>query len=241
LSSPSIAPHQRERNVFKLAPTILSVLTSRLSGRSRTQQAPGSPQAPHQNLPMGQSQSVSKKSKRGGKDKDLDADSPDLAPGNIRENGHPHPPSTDPTSLPNPSQNGSPSDASIQGPSITVSGPDGTTTPHNGTDSRLPGTSPADASTEQSTSLASQSNLPNTPSSASKPIPAPVDIPPSHTILSNPNGMNTPNSAGFTSGEAMSTSNGGAAGKDKIRQVDVDDMIQRLLDVGYTRSANPCV
>ena len=35
-------------------------------------------------------------------------------------------------------------------------------------------------------------------------------------------------------GESMSPSNGGVAGKDKIRQLDVDDMIQRLLDVGYT-------
>jgi serine/threonine-protein phosphatase PP1 catalytic subunit len=179
---------------------------------------------------MGQSQSVSKKSKKGGKDKDVDADSPDLAPGNVKENGHLPPPSTDPTSPSNPSQNGSTSDTSVQGPSITVSGPDGATNPHSGNDSRLPGTSPVDASSDQPT----YSNLSNTPSSGSRPIPAPVDVPPSQTILSNPNGVNTPNSAGITPGESMSASNGGAAGKDKIRQLDVDDMIQRLLDVGYT-------
>lgn len=180
---------------------------------------------------MGQNQSVSKKSKKGGKDKDVDADSPDLAPGSVTENGHPPPSSTDPASLPNPSQNGSPPDATTQGPSITVSGPDGTTIPHGGNDLWPQGTSLVDASNDQSVSL---SNLPNTPSSTSKPIPAPVDILPSQTILSNPNGMNTPNLVGITSGEPMSASNGGAAGKDKIRQLDVDDMIQRLLDVGYT-------
>lgn len=231
LTSPSIEPNEREGNVSKLAPTILSVLTSRLSGKSRSQQAPGSPQAPSHNLAMGQSESVSKKSKKGGKDKDkdVDADSPDLAPGSAQENGHLSPSSTDPTSPPNPSQNGSPSDGTVQSPSITVSGPDGTTFPHNGNGSRPPGTSPVDGPSDQSAS-----NLPNTPSSASKPPPAPVDIPPSQTILSNPNGVHTPNSTGYTPGEPMSLSNGGAAGKDKIRQLDVDDMIQRLLDVGYT-------
>jgi serine/threonine-protein phosphatase PP1 catalytic subunit len=185
---------------------------------------------------MGQSQSLSKKSKKGGKDKDkdADADSPDVVPGNVKENGHPSSASNDPTSPPHLSQNGSPSDASVQSPSITVSDPDGTIIPPNGSGSRPPGTSPVDASSDQSASLASSSNLPNTPSSASKPISAPVDVPPSHTILSNPNGMHSPNPAGYSLGEPMSLSTGGVAGKDKIRQLDVDDMIQRLLDVGYT-------
>ena len=234
LTSPSIEPDQRERNVSKLAPTILSVLTSRLSGKSRSQPAPGSPQALPQNLTMGQNPSVSKKSKKGGKDKDADADSPDLAPGNVKENGHPLSPSTDPTSSSNPFQNGFLSESSTQSPSITVSGPDGATIPHSGNDSRPSGTSPVDASSDQPTSSASPSNSPNTPSSVSKLISAPIDVPPSQTILSNPNAVNTPNLASITSGETMSTSNGGAAGKDKIRQLDVDDMIQRLLDVGYT-------
>ena len=234
LDPPSIELGQQEGNVSKLAPTILSVITSRLSGKSRSQLAPGSPQAPPQNLPMGQSQSVSKKPKKGGKDKDVDADSPDLSPANIKENGHPPSSSTDPASLPNPSQNGSPSDATIQNPSITVSGADGTTIPRNGNDSRLPGTSSVDALTDQSASLASSSHLSNAPSSTSKTIPAPLDIPLSHTILSNPNLTNSPNSSGVASGEPMSASNGGTIGKDKTRQLDVDDMIQRLLDVGYT-------
>lgn len=179
---------------------------------------------------MGQSQSVSKKSKKGSKDKDVDADSPDLAPGGVKENGHSTSPSTDPTSPSNPSQNGLPPDTSAQSSSITVSGPDGTIIPRIGNDSRLSGTSPVDATSDQPTSLASSSNLSNTLSSASKP----VDVPPSHTILSNPSGVNIPNSGSITPGEPMSASNGGAAGKDKIRQLDVDDMIQRLLDVGYT-------
>jgi len=236
LTSPSIEPDKRERNVSKLAPTILSVITSRLSGKSRSQPVPGSPQAPPQNLAMGQSESISKKSKKGGKDKDkdFDADSPDLGPGSVKENGYLSQVSNDPTSPPNPSQNGSPSDTSGQNPSITVSGPDGTTIPHNGSGSRPPGTFLVDASNDQAASLASSSNLSNTPSSTSKHIPQPVDVPPSQTILSNPNGFYTPNSATFTPGESMLPSNGGVVGKDKIRQLDVDDMIQRLLDVGYT-------
>jgi len=184
---------------------------------------------------MGQSQSLSKKPKKGGKDKDkdTDADSPDVVPGNVKENGHLPPASADSTS-PHLSQNGSPSDASVQGPSITVSGPDGTTIPPNGSGPRPPGTSSVDAPNDQPTSLASSSNLSNTPTSGSRPIPTPVDVPPSHTILSNPNGIHSPASTGLSPGEPMSLSSGGIAGRDKIRQLDVDDMIQRLLDVGYT-------
>ena len=236
LTPSSITPDKREGNVSKLAPTILSVITSRLSGKSRSQPAPGSPQAPSQNLAMGQTESISKRSKKGGKDKDkdVDTDSPDLAPGGAKENGYLSSASTDPTSPPNSSQNGPPPDASVQSPFITVSGPDGTTIPQNGSGSRPPGTFPVDASSDQSASLASSSGLPNAPSPTPKHVPPPVDVPPSQTILSNPNGFHTPSSATFAPGEPMSPSNGGVAGKDKIRQLDVDDMIQRLLDVGYT-------
>ena len=236
LTSPSIKPSERGGNISKLAPTILSALTSRLSGKSRSQPTPGSPQAPHQNLAMGQSQSLSKKPKKGGKDKDkdVDADSPDVVPGNLKENGHPPPASADPTSPPNPPQNGSPSDVPVQSPSITLLRPDGTPIPPNGSGSRLSGTSPVEASSDQSASFATSSNMSNTPSSGSKPITTPVDVPTSHTILSNPNGLHSPSSTGLSPGEPMSVSSIGLAGKDKIRQLDVDDMIQRLLDVGYT-------
>lgn len=74
------------------------------------------------------------------------------------------------------------------------------------------------------------------PSSLS-PIPsphtttAPLDIPVAHTILSNaiPFSPGSTNSSGAP-GESLG--NGGS--KDKLKQLDIDDMIQRLLDVGYT-------
>ncbi|KAF8905565.1 Metallo-dependent phosphatase-like protein [Gymnopilus junonius] len=66
-----------------------------------------------------------------------------------------------------------------------------------------------------------------------KPATVPLDIPvPTPTILSNatplsPSSMNS-NVNGAT-GESV-----GNGAKDKLKQFDVDDMIQRLLDVGYT-------
>jgi len=182
---------------------------------------------------MGQSQSVSKKSKKGGKDKDVDADSPDLAPGTSKKTDIlPHLPLIQhPLQIPSEWLafrffHSRPIHNRLRSRRYD--------NPHSGSDLRLSGASPVDVSSDQPTSLAPSPNLPNTPSSASKAISAPVDVPPSQTILSNPNGVNIPNLASITPGEPMSALNGGAAGKDKIRQLDVDDMIQRLLDVGYT-------
>jgi serine/threonine-protein phosphatase PP1 catalytic subunit len=73
------------------------------------------------------------------------------------------------------------------------------------------------------------------PSSLHHPDPSapPLDIPVTQTILSNANP--------FVPSSATSNSNGIAgellangASKEKLKQLDVDDMIQRLLDVGYT-------
>ncbi|KAF9076267.1 Metallo-dependent phosphatase-like protein [Rhodocollybia butyracea] len=68
----------------------------------------------------------------------------------------------------------------------------------------------------------STSPLPSSP----KHLPAPIDIPAAQaTILSNANATFTPGST---------TSTGPQADSNKLKSVDVDDMIQRLLDVGYT-------
>jgi serine/threonine-protein phosphatase PP1 catalytic subunit len=69
------------------------------------------------------------------------------------------------------------------------------------------------------------------PLSSPKPSPAPLDIPITPTILANAT-LFSPGSA--TSSAAQGESLGNGNGKDKLKQFDIDDMIQRLLDVGYT-------
>ena len=70
------------------------------------------------------------------------------------------------------------------------------------------------------------------PPHPSEPSTTPLDVPVTQTILSNAN----PFSPGLTSngnGIAGDLAGNGSA-KEKLKQLDVDDMIQRLLDVGYT-------
>ncbi|EGN91751.1 hypothetical protein SERLA73DRAFT_66892 [Serpula lacrymans var. lacrymans S7.3] len=81
-------------------------------------------------------------------------------------------------------------------------------------------------------------------SAGTRPSPSPLDIPVTCTILSNPasssltpgSGLfSTPGSStSFPLGESIS----GNGGKDRVRQIDVDDIIQRLLDVGYSGKVN---
>lgn len=105
----------------------------------------------------------------------------------------------------------------------------------NGSDPRPPGSpgaspiplgsSPNDLS---SSSLLAPSLAPQAPAPSAKPSPAPLDIPLTQTILST-----SMTSSSFTPGSAASSFPlSDATGK--IRQFDIDDMIQRLLDVGYT-------
>ncbi|KIJ45158.1 hypothetical protein M422DRAFT_167362 [Sphaerobolus stellatus SS14] len=72
-------------------------------------------------------------------------------------------------------------------------------------------------------------NSPNTQSRLN--LPSPLDIPVTHTILSNPSGQpgSAPPGTSF-SDPAM-----------KLKPLDVDDMIQRLLDVGYTGKVSKSV
>lgn len=78
-----------------------------------------------------------------------------------------------------------------------------------------------------------------TPTHSRKSTLPPLDIPPASTILSTPNasfGMPTPSSAAesLPQSESAASVTNSAGSKDKMKQLDVDDMIQRLLDVGYT-------
>ncbi|KAI0348089.1 Metallo-dependent phosphatase [Trametopsis cervina] len=188
---------------------------------------------------MGQQQS--KKSKKNSKDKDKDAGSstpPDPAEpnddtpqGSLSRGTAPQPFSSTTSAT-------SQADATVL---VNVTDPDGTTVMQNGSGSRPPG---PDGSPSSNTSIPPNPSVPGAlPSPSSSPIigngtkPAPLDIPHTQTILSNsvaPSGLPTPGSTNsFSIGDANSPSNG-IRDKNKVVQLDIDDMIQRLLDVGYT-------
>ncbi|RPD62903.1 phospho protein phosphatase PPZ [Lentinus tigrinus ALCF2SS1-7] len=182
---------------------------------------------------MGQQQS--KKSKKGGKDKEKDANG-DAAPDAQAADANDTPQSSlsRATAPLDPSGQGNGHDAcaSTPGtPAMTITSPEGGTVVSNGSGSRppgSPGSSPSDA-------LSGTSPKPSSPQS-SPPVhgkPAPLDIPITHTILSTSPGYPTPGSAAsFSVGDPSSLTKGNT--KEGMKQMDIDDMIQRLLDVGYT-------
>jgi serine/threonine-protein phosphatase PP1 catalytic subunit len=104
-------------------------------------------------------------------------------------------------------------------PTVRVHDADGVSV-HSGSGNRPPG-SPKPASVPLDTPGTDTASLPPSSPPASRPHPSPIDIPAAQTIL---NSSNVPSSAGLSS-----TPLPGATPK-----LDVDDMIQRLLDVGYT-------
>ncbi|KAF7785025.1 hypothetical protein Agabi119p4_1190 [Agaricus bisporus var. burnettii] len=167
-----------------MAPTLLSVFTSRLS-RSR----------PHSPSPAANSSQSSSKSKRAAKDKDHH-DSPvaDAAPDD----------SNDTTSHASASSTRTHVDSQPQGNGAI----------DHQSSSRSKG--PASQSSDSAATLASASS-PVSP----KPIPVPADTPSTPAILAN--------TVPFSPGSAPSSEPSGP----KLK-LDVDDMIQRLLDVGYT-------
>ena len=174
---------------------------------------------------MGQQQS--KKSKKGLKEKEKDPiDSSPDTPGDDANESTPLSSAncvldTDPPNSPN------------GAPLISVSDPEGVplspdaSGPRTLTSSLTPSTSPNDQ----------PHPVPPTPTSIPppppKPTPTPLDIPVAPTILANSGAHISPSSApgSFPPG---GDSAGNGAGKEKLKQIDVDDMIQRLLDVGYT-------
>jgi serine/threonine-protein phosphatase PP1 catalytic subunit len=197
-------------------------------------------------------QQASKKSRKNGKDRDKDKDSPtDGTPdllGDELDDGTPQSSlsrSTGAGQL-NSRFDGTASKSPVNGqPAINISH-SGTAVSPSGSGS-YPG-SPVSPPTSVSPSpgpspIAQSASLPGfLPSTSAKPPAVPLDIPIAPTIL-NKSGtpgspmspgsgfFNPPNSLG--QGE-MSTSMGNGGKSSSSKQLDVDDMIQRLLDVGYT-------
>ncbi|KAG5647969.1 hypothetical protein DXG03_007003 [Asterophora parasitica] len=201
------------RPVSKLAPTLLSVFTSRLS-RSR-------PQSPHPGSPAAQmGQQPSKKAKKGAKDKDRDL-SVDSSPQDSLDDTID--PQATPQSTFSRATSSSVSDSTLNGtPAISVSDPQGAVI-----------ASPAAYGSPYPSKGSPPIDTPPLSTSSSSPLasPAPLDIPVTQTILSNA----TPFAPGSTtSNSAQGESLGNGNSKEKLKQLDLDDMISRLLDVGYT-------
>ncbi len=235
--------HACQRRVVKLAPTLLSVFASRLS-RSRPQSPqPGSPSSSPQGLPMGQQQS--KKSKKNNKDKDKDAGTESTTPPDSVDTDNTPQSSLSRATAPHHSLGSNTladGSSSIQ---VNVTDPDGGVISSNGNGLQPPvpnGSPSSSSSISHNPSSADQTGASISP--LSSPLigngtkPAPLDIPLTQTILSNatsPSGLPTPGSTNsFSVGDPSYTGNGVLKDKSKVVQVEIDDMIQRLLDVGYT-------
>lgn len=238
----------------KLAPTLLSVFTSRLS-KSRSQSPqPGSLSPTNPSLPMGQQ--PSKKPKKVSKDKEKDGPgdgSFDIVGDETFDESTQE--SLFRTSGVNvPSGNSDPNNYNNNTPATRISSANKTITSSISTGSRgvisprPPSPSPNVLPDLSSLSLdTTSSTSPSTSSvTGTKPPPAPLDIPITQTILSNssaspfPSGSTTYSTPGSNAGSFLAGSEGAGSaigngsGKDKLKSLDVDDMIQRLLDVGYT-------
>ncbi|KAH9944349.1 phosphoprotein phosphatase PPZ [Epithele typhae] len=183
---------------------------------------------------MGQQQS--KKSKKGSKDKDkegsTDAGAPDAPSADSNDTSAAS--LSRATGSKDHAANGNGHDvlATPSTPAMTITNPEGGAVVPNGSGSRPPGS----PSSSPNDGLADNSG--KSPSVTSSPLahgkPAPLDIPITHTILSTSPGYPTPGSTNsFSINEPSSVTNK-ANGKDAVKQLDIDDMIQRLLDVGYT-------
>jgi serine/threonine-protein phosphatase PP1 catalytic subunit len=175
-------------------------------------------------------QQTSKKSTKGGKDKERDAG---LGEGDASQNESPSSRAV-----------GSGPASAIGTPSISVSLADDPKSTPNGSGERSTGAAlgiskSSLAQNGSSTDITvSSSNASHSPSPApSHPNkPPPLDIP-SATILSyNGTAQSTGGSAGsaMPGGDPLVSSGTPMGNKDKARSLDVDDYIQRLLDVGYT-------
>ncbi|KAI0275085.1 Metallo-dependent phosphatase-like protein [Gloeopeniophorella convolvens] len=182
-------------------------------------------------------QQPSKKSRKGGKDKDKDVGLADSDPAAPEPNDSPH------QSLSRATGNGAA--AALAAPSISVSAPDGQTNPPNGSGERPPGAPSAiPKSLAQNGSspdvTASPSNASNSPSASptQSSRPPPLDIPAATILAHNGSAQSGGGSVGSGvpggGGDSLASAGPLSSSRDKLRSFDVDDMIQRLLDVGYT-------
>jgi serine/threonine-protein phosphatase PP1 catalytic subunit len=175
-------------------------------------------------------QQSSKKSKKGAKDKDRDLPTDSPPPDTQLENNvEPHSQSIYPRATAISPANGSdPNSVPNGNPAINISDPQGAVV-SSAASSRIHGSPyPTKPPIDQSPSVSGSGPPSPSPLSSSRPSPVPVDIPITQTILSN----TTPFSPGSTTSQGESVGNGSS--KEKLKQHDIDDMIQRLLDVGYT-------
>ncbi|KAK0478375.1 Metallo-dependent phosphatase-like protein [Armillaria novae-zelandiae] len=171
-------------------------------------------------------QQPSKKSKKGTKEKEKEADSPSPETA-TEEVGESTPQGSLSRATGSDAVNGVDKSLPNGAPAINVSDPDGAAVADsgNGTSRKTVDPSSTDPPPPSPASPAPASSISQV---SPKPSPAPLDIPATQTILSNSN-MFSPGSA---SSNGLQSENGGV--KEKPRPFDVDDMIQRLLDVGYT-------
>ena len=182
---------------------------------------------------MGQQQS--KKSKKNGKDKEKDGNSDavtlDAQSGDANDTSQGSLSRATAASDSAAQANGHDATTGGQGtPAMTITNPEGNVVP-NGSGSRPPGSPGSVPSDVLPGSSTNPSSPPSSPPTHGK--PAPLDIPVTHTILSTSPGYPTP---GSTNSFSLSdpSSVGGRGAKEGVKQLDIDDMIQRLLDVGYT-------
>ncbi|KAN0133277.1 phosphoprotein phosphatase PPZ [Lactarius tabidus] len=167
-------------------------------------------------------QQPSKKSRKNGKDKEKDV-------GGLE--GDPTPPGPNDPPLSHPAGNGSSQSSAT--PTINVSSPEDEKRTLNGNGDRPPGAALGISRVNGSSTdvTATPSNASHSPSVSPSQVikPSPLDIP-STTIFSH-NGSAPPGTSsvgsGPPAGDALNPSS-------KYRSLDVDDFIQRLLDVGYT-------
>ena len=183
-------------------------------------------------------QQPSKKSRKGGKDKEKDVGEGDST--------HPSPNDKQPPSVSRAAGNGSSS--AIGTPSISVSSPEDPKSPPNGSGERPPGPSSGVSKSlvlngSPSHVTATPSNTSHSPSpspSQSNNKPQPLDIPSSTILTHNGSAQPAGGSVGGPApgGDASASTGPYTGSKEKPRSLDVDDFIQRLLDVGYTGKVN---
>lgn len=184
-------------------------------------------------------QQSSKKSKKNGKDKEREGSSSDPATHDAATGDDTSQPSLSRATGPGTANaaNGTTHHTSTaQGtPSINVSNAEGdqvsrVTSRSSTTNNHSSSTVPNDAPSPAPSSAPVPSN--NSTGHANK--PPPLDIPATQTILSHPGSLAS-GSAGSSMplGESFGSAGINAA-KEKLKAFDIDDMIQRLLDVGYT-------
>ncbi|KZT65602.1 phospho protein phosphatase PPZ [Daedalea quercina L-15889] len=179
---------------------------------------------------MGQQQS--KKTRKGSKESSADSNTtldPTGSDDNLRQNAHARGTAPD-------AANGSIASSLPEGnPDISVSPADAGGALQNGHGSSDTHPSPNPTSPPKdipSSSSGPSTSPPTSPQTLAK--PPPLDIPGQTILSASSSPYPTPGSTGSFVIDPAAMPNGAKNGAAALRQLDIDDMIQRLLDVGYT-------